>query len=713
MRLLAFRVQEFRSVDDSGWIEVDQVTALIGTNESGKTNVLMPLWKLKPAGDGAMGGAIDPIADYPRKRYHEIRKLERKPTFIEARFELPCALRERVAASLDVSADRVAEVVVSRDFDGNYNVSVPGPDEDPTTRQTDILKQINATQEDVAKATCSSDEESLRISINQALQAAHMLVENSGDMVTDDTLVKTRELLEVDVSGSPQPHSFIVACFAQLQKRLDEHLSMLQISKPAHSIIIEALPSFVYYSNYGNLDSKIYLPHVIENLKRTDLGQKEQAHVRTLKVLFDFVKLSPEEIRQMGEDVDVAVGTEITPDQQEEIERIATVKRERDILLQSASTKLTQQFRDWWRQGHYRFRFAADGNHFQIWVSDGKRPEDIELESRSTGLQWFFSFYLVFLVESEDAHEDAVLLLDEPGLTLHPLAQGDLSEFFENLGTTNQLIYTTHSPFMVDADHLDRARAVYTNKDGVTTVSPDLRAPADDSDRSKSVYAVYAALRMAVSETLLLGCQPVIVEGPSDQHYVSAIRNYLAGHGDFRPSREIVFMPAGGVKGVKAVCALVMGRDDALPYVLLDADEAGRKFVDSLRNGLYSGDKGRVQSIGEVVDIPDCEIEDLFPPELIGKIVDRYLAKPSDVSDDLVDILIPEQPIVPQIERYAKQYDITLPIGWKVDVAKRVKARLLRSKDEIGTHYKMYVEKWRKLFNIFQNGGAENGKRST
>ena len=58
-RLLRFRVKNFRSVDDSGWVEVDNVAALIGTNESGKTNILLPLWKLNPAKEGA----IHPTSD--------------------------------------------------------------------------------------------------------------------------------------------------------------------------------------------------------------------------------------------------------------------------------------------------------------------------------------------------------------------------------------------------------------------------------------------------------------------------------------------------------------------------------------------------------------------------------------------------------------------------------------------------------------------------
>ena len=52
MRLLKYRVTDFRSVEDSGWIDTDSVTALVGVNESGKTNLLLPLWKLNPAREG-------------------------------------------------------------------------------------------------------------------------------------------------------------------------------------------------------------------------------------------------------------------------------------------------------------------------------------------------------------------------------------------------------------------------------------------------------------------------------------------------------------------------------------------------------------------------------------------------------------------------------------------------------------------------------------
>lgn len=97
MRLIEYRVQNFRSVDDSGWIDVDDVTALIGVNESGKTNLLLPLWKLKPANDGE----VDLVADAPRRRYNQIKNMDVKPIFIEARDQLQEALIDQLERVMD------------------------------------------------------------------------------------------------------------------------------------------------------------------------------------------------------------------------------------------------------------------------------------------------------------------------------------------------------------------------------------------------------------------------------------------------------------------------------------------------------------------------------------------------------------------------------------------------------------------------------------
>jgi hypothetical protein len=463
-------------------------------------------------------------------------------------------------------------------------------------------------------------------------------------------------------------------------------------NEEARKIVSALLPSFVYYSNYGNLDSEIYLPHVIENMSREDLGSKEAAKARTLKVLFEFVGLKPEEILELGRDLkQPAPGKELSD---EEIQKVSDRKKERSILLQSAGTKLTTEFRNWWKQGAYRFRFEADGDHFRIWVSDDLRPEEVELEGRSTGPQWFLSFYLVFLVESKDSHEGSILLLDEPGLSLHPLAQQDLTHFFDGLARTNQILYTTHSPFLIDADQLNRARKVYVADDGTSKLSADLQFQGTEKTRRAAGYTVWSALGIAVAESFLYGCQPVIVEGPSDQHYLTAIKLHLIKLGKIKPSREMVFPPAGGAKGVKAVTAIIVAKDDKLPQVLFDGDAMGLQTIQQLKGSLYANEPEKLLCVTDFVSVASAEIEDLMPSEMVVKSIDavfRAADKP------FVDIYKVGSAIVPQVESWAARNNVTLELGWKVEVAKRVKQRIL---DGAAIDDKT-IELWEKVFEKF------------
>jgi len=133
-------------------------------------------------------------------------------------------------------------------------------------------------------------------------------------------------------------------------------------------------------------------------------------------------------------------------------------------------------------------------------VADDRRPGvRIELEGRSKGFQWFFSFYLVFLVESDQGHKDALLLLDEPGLHLHPTAQQGLIGFFDKLAEKNQLIYTRHSPFLIDGEHLHRVRPVSEDKTGHSRINAET-SPAD----RETMFPLQAAAGYAMVDYAVL-----------------------------------------------------------------------------------------------------------------------------------------------------------------------------------------------------------------
>ncbi|MFK0376960.1 AAA family ATPase [Pandoraea sp. NPDC090278] len=693
MKLIKYRVTNFRSVKDSGDIEAGDVAALIGVNESGKTNLLLPLWKLNPAREGE----IQPTSDYPKTMFADVRDKPGRFRFISADFDAT-SLSARLVESTNLDASQLKIVRVDRYFDGQYEISFPLYIPETTVTALDMRHELTSLSTALKQTEALKSEESLKLTL---VDAVHELIDSISQDWTAQDLDTAIELLNRLLPEQPAKTSTIVPRVQQTIDVLTGRLSQIRSPAPENidgvlNLVLNALPKFVYYSNYGNLDSEIYLPHVVQNLERKDLGAKETAKARTLRVLFSFVRLQPKEILELGRDFKDPSNQNRQPTQ-DEIAKIAERKRERSILLQSAGTTLTKEFKSWWKQGDYRFRFEADGDHFRIWVSDDRRPEEVELENRSTGLQWFLSFYLVFLVESQGDHEGAILLLDEPGLSLHPLAQRDLSAFFDGLANTNQIIYTTHSPFLVDPDRLDRVRKVYVASDGSTESSPNLRQSGADPAQAGAAYAVYSALNLNVAESLLLGCLPIVVEGASDQHYLTMIKALLIGAGKIKPRRELVFPPAGGTKTLRITASILTGRDETLPVVLLDGDHMGTKLAAELRSSLYNLEEAKVISTDEFVDFQGSELEDLIPHQRFVDGVDRVFRAAEQTFSDAA---LKGKPIVPQVEAWAKREGIELTLGWKVEVAKRVKTvSLSKGISDIDIDL---IERWVRLFAKFE-----------
>lgn len=626
MRLLRYKVHKFRSVKGTDWIEIDELACFVGVNESGKTNLLLPLWKFNPADEAT---EIDLLLDYPRDEYSELddeSSRREDEHFIEAVFELDGSEIEAIESAYQTSvSEKNAEEVEANEESGEPSA------------------QVNRFG------------------------------------VTKELLIKKdyKECFYVYLlDGNGKPKS------GDIEN---------EIGEKAFEKICELIPRFVYYSEYGNLDSDLYLPHVKDDLARIDnLTGKERMKARTLKILFSHLKLDPDEI--------LSLGVENTPNNnpaqktQKQIESESRNKQERYAKLDSAGSRLTKQFREWWSQGNYIFNFNADGYYFRIFVSDDERPEKIELESRSRGLQWFFSFFLVFLAESKDAHKNCVLLLDEPGLSLHPNAQSDLIRFFNQLSDTNQLIYTTHLPFLVDHNNLDKVKAVYT-VNGLTTISNDLSKA--DKER-KAIQPVNAAIGISASQSLLVGCDIVIVEGVADQFYLTMIKNHLVAKNKFAPKREMVFIPVGGVKGVKPVVSILQGSQSSLPFALFDSDTAGKQAQSSLQNGFYSSDKDKVLETDTYNGKCGSEIEDLIPVGLLVDCFDRLFRTEDGLDESAIDA---SQPIVPQLEKFAdeNQLDLGSQLGWKVELSKRVKQKFSGElADDIENN-------WIKLFKALQS----------
>jgi hypothetical protein len=191
--------------------------------------------------------------------------------------------------------------------------------------------------------------------------------------------------------------------------------------------------------------------------------------------------------------------------------------------------------------------------------------------------------------------------------------------------------------------------------------------------------------------------QSIIVEGPSDQHYLNAIKLYLLRNKNYTPNMELVFMPSGGVRGVAGVVSIVSGKDGKLPLVVLDSDGSGKSAKDKLQSGLYQHNSEAILAIGDFLNFNDAEVEDLVPPQLMFRQIDRIFR---DVEDETFEeVYTNGKAIVPQIEAFAGRHNIPLNKGWKVEVAKGVMQQLQRANSSIVPNE--YIDKWTNLFNSF------------
>ena len=569
MKLKLFRVQNFRSFLDSGWVSCQDITAIAGVNEAGKSNLLKALWKLKPAfqSDNKISHT-----DLPRDRFNEIMDGEQMPVFISARFKLE---------PRDLS-------MLKKYF--------------PTVKPFDTCI--------VSRTLCG------------------------------------KYIVEVPVSVP------------------DEHKIKL------HNFIVRIMPGFIYYSNYGNLDSNIYLPQMLAKFNRSGVNALSTSKRRTIKLLLMYVGITPEMLKQ---DMALLFAEDKASLSAKEMALLVKRKQEYQELFNEAGKKLSQDFAQVWHQGKYKFEFDFEGDVLKIWVTDDKGNR-APLEERSVGMQWFLSFFLVFSLESKYFYTNTVLLLDESGMTLHSLAQQDLIHFFERLSKDNQILYSTHSSFMLPTQHLNRTKVVYKDSVGHSIVTNELKLNTERSNEA-SLYPVQSAVGIEISKSILNGCTPVVVLSNADQTYLSAIKNYVAGKGKFRITHDIVFVSTG-VNGVDGV-AQVLSEGKELPKVFLSADEDGSKMKSYLVSHAY---KNNVNQVFTMKDFgPYKHLEDCIPYEIIAKASGKYLA---GILDSKFEIDTEELFLI-QVENYAQKKNYTLPKNYRDEIAIRVKRYFSKNYDDL------------------------------
>lgn len=645
MKAIKFRVENFRNIEDSGWIPLDDVTAFVGRNEAGKTALLKALHLFNPA----TSERFNPKQDYPRDRY--VRDWpspddEKAWPVCHVEFTIDEDLQSRISSLLPANEGPPARVIVTRHYDHSLHYEYEPPlraDTIDNEQVTDALRNLAASAQRYREprkdlASWANDKR------NQIMQ--------------DDEAVHHEDFVDALCSLHDEATEYAddVATVAveRFQHRLDALISRNDALERVSDLVSQEMPIFIYFENYGVLDSAVWLPRFVEDLDRTP----HDARIRTLNAMFKHANLDPHLIAELDD---------MSVDDPDDLDDQQANKEERAIRLNSASIEISRKFSGWWKQRRHKIRYHADGGYFRIYVADDRRQDvDIEIEARSKGFQWFFSFYLVFLVESDDQHKNAILLLDEPGLHLHPTAQQELIDFFDELAKSNQLIYTTHSPFLIDGNNLHRIRPVVEEESGNSAISVD-SWPAD----RETMFPVQAAAGYAIMKSLFKHQKNLLVEGITDYHYLHALSQECVRLGRHSLPDDIVVTPCGGTSNVSYLASLFRGHE-ARPVILLDDDEAGRNRGRALLRNLFGDRTSAVLMLGNIlgIDDRDVEMEDIVGESMILKSLREALGIVIEIDEEDRRGESSRNRSLPQtVKATAERDGIQLPEGWKLSVA--------------------------------------------
>ena len=316
--------------------------------------------------------------------------------------------------------------------------------------------------------------------------------------------------------------------------------------------------------------------------------------------------------------------------------------------LESLSASITDAVLKYWARDHgleVEFDVRADptpsqggtppgedGPNLYVRVKDKRHRVSLPLGQRSKGFVWFFSFVVRFETIQRQAGpgEGLILLLDEPGLNLHALAQIDFLRYIEALSGAHQVVYTTHSPFMIPGDRLDRVRLVEDRPGAGTVVTTDLAA-CD----ARTVFPLQAALGTAIARAVLPARRNLLVEGLADVVTLKVLSAALEKAGRTGLRGDVAVVPMGGLKRLATFLAL-LGPGELELVVLSGEPLAGGPDGGSARELLARQKRitgyGRYRTLakGKVAPEPPPEsagVEDLFTPAFYLKQVSAAYAK--------------------------------------------------------------------------------------
>lgn len=617
MKLISARVRQFQSVIDSEEFEVDDITCLVGKNESGKTAILKALYNLNPVVPAEDSFQED--VDYPRK-YLNTFKMNEGQIFnnivVEAKFEFNNSEIEKL----------------ENQFGKNSII---------------ITKNVITLQKGYDNILYFSG-----IEINESIMFDHFVdqIEFHEDVKSDLQQERSWELLNSHTAGYNTDSDEQAAIKETILKTASfENIK----SAILNEICLKYIPKFMYFDEYYQINGQENLNELQGRIESNNLKNSDHP----LLGLFELADLKIEEL--------------LYPN---------TIER-RFNSFEMASILATSKVFDHWSQNKFlEIKFEKEvvqsndqfelnpGVNLFIRIEDTRDKFSTSLGNRSRGFLWFFSFLTWYKKLCKD-HKNLILLLDEPGLSLHASAQSDLLNFFET-EFNHQIIYTTHSPFMINPVKFNGVRIVQNNsieneslrnsgiqdaanyeidsEDGTKVTSDIYKAGRD------TIFPLQGALGYDITQSLFVGPNCLIVEGLSDWHYLDCLSSYLQEKGEVGLSADWTITPVGGLGNVSTFVSLLCSQVGLNISVLLDYRKNDRQKINNLYKENILRRSNLILYSDYIEKLNEADVEDMFQPNFYLRLLNDTFS----TSIKVKDLQPKNRPIISRLDHLAKQNSI-------------------------------------------------------
>jgi len=583
MQLESVRVQNYRCIDDSGWVSVENLTCFIGRNESGKTSFLEAIEKLNPA-HGV--GEYEPYEDYPRQQWREYDPSTDDPDIVvQAKLQLEEDDLEAVAESYSEELLSDSAVVVGRDY------------------ANELHWDLHLDQQ--ASVEYMLDEYEFEDEVRATLQDANALAELSS---TD---------------GGESAYAAVV------EKLGDKPLTALA-SEIGTEILADRLPEFQYIGEYTTIDGTIDIDELLQRREEDSLTPGDRAFLSLLSL--SGLSLS----------------------------KFAEVEnwREQTAELENASTEISRKAMRYWSQSgdiSIRIQHATtdgDTDVLDLRVENHKHGVTVEFERRSQGFRRFFSTFCQLSAIKED-DRDLVVMVDEPGQSLHARAKEEFLQFLKSeIATSCPLLYTTHSPFMIDPETVHNTRMVMADPVGETNVFSDV-ALADATTK----FPLRTVFETDLMDTLLVTPYPLVVEQKADHIYLSVLSKLIEDRGNDGLDSRWTVVPIRNIRNITTFVEL-FGEDRLDIGALLSENPCEDTRSSGEQRAL---DDIPVTVVAEYAETDGATIEDIFSESVYLELVNRAYA--DAVSTQPSDRITPDDtagdgPIVDRVRQYFERHEI-------------------------------------------------------